>query len=715
MTKIIRMQGRGLQGRSWADVARATGAYGALSDDTDQEVLDRVVGDIAAATMATSHLYEDTVSGLAATGDGDYFSVPDSGDDFVILYQNDSGTAVEINRYPAKPAVIFNDPLGTYGVVHDIAPKTSVLASMNGVVSGSTADQSSALNALFAACALVGATAVIDVPAVYAESHLDAACSIHFNSGCWIVDNMTTAGSDDYLIDVTDDDLTISATGFGMAGVRAISEDRKRWGFRILGYRQNITLANIWAKNLCRTYCTTDAATWGDVSFGSNTPTNIRIRGGGCRFDGATLTGAPTTGADFLGYCDGAVVDGGEYRNVPQGVQFWGGNAATPGVGDDGLERKCRGIRISNCDLNIALSGAFWGACGTDVLIENCTAHTVGDVAFDAEGCTDTEFSGVKAVNAKKGGFATFFQCNGVSFKSSTSTSTDNTITRLVSINNSTNLLTNRNISLLSCTFRAVGYVSLFAGVGDHVNAVKNLNVISCVFENCNFDAAGTNSFSQRIVGCSFTWDKALSGTRPVAIRLDGVINDGSNGPLLVFEGNVVRSFASNPSESVGVLLSARGVGAPATVDCSGNKIAGFAIPISCYAQGSNVGISQTFMLDDNKTDVNAIGRPTSTFTAVAATDIITATALLRAETGTRVRLTTTGTLPAPLAAATDYWLIRVSQTTFKIATSSANATAGTAIDITDVGTGTHSIVMGRNTSTAVLTGNKTFAGAAIT
>lgn len=54
--------------------------------------------------------------------------------------------------------------------------------------------------------------------------------------------------------------------------------------------------------------------------------------------------------------------------------------------------------------------------------------------------------------------------------------------------------------------------------------------------------------------------------------------------------------------------------------------------------------------------------------------------------TGTRGQLTTTGTLPAPLALATDYWVIYVTDNTFKLATSLVNAQAGTAITLTDQG-----------------------------
>lgn len=81
----------------------------------------------------------------------------------------------------------------------------------------------------------------------------------------------------------------------------------------------------------------------------------------------------------------------------------------------------------------------------------------------------------------------------------------------------------------------------------------------------------------------------------------------------------------------------------------------------------------------------------TRTFTA-ATTDICTLVAH-GFETGDGVRLTTTTTLPAGLALATTYYVIRLTADTFKLAASPALAAAGTAVDITDTGTGTHSAV----------------------
>jgi len=83
-------------------------------------------------------------------------------------------------------------------------------------------------------------------------------------------------------------------------------------------------------------------------------------------------------------------------------------------------------------------------------------------------------------------------------------------------------------------------------------------------------------------------------------------------------------------------------------------------------------------------------------FTADDTTDICTWTTRVNNPgnilTGTRVRLTTTVSLPVGLATATDYYVIKLSDTTFSLATSYANAIAGTAINFTTAGVGTHTV-----------------------
>lgn len=55
-----------------------------------------------AARAAARTIFPDTAAGLAATTDGDYFSVPSEDDEeYLILYRNNNGTAEEVARYPS--------------------------------------------------------------------------------------------------------------------------------------------------------------------------------------------------------------------------------------------------------------------------------------------------------------------------------------------------------------------------------------------------------------------------------------------------------------------------------------------------------------------------------------------------------------------------------------------------------------------------------------
>ena len=69
--------------------------------------------------------------------------------------------------------------------------------------------------------------------------------------------------------------------------------------------------------------------------------------------------------------------------------------------------------------------------------------------------------------------------------------------------------------------------------------------------------------------------------------------------------------------------------------------------------------------------------------------------------TFSRVVFKTNGTLPTGLTAGTTYWTVRVSATTSRLATSLANAQAGTVISYTDSGSGTHAAMITGHVVTA--------------
>lgn len=96
-------------------------------------------------------------------------------------------------------------------------------------------------------------------------------------------------------------------------------------------------------------------------------------------------------------------------------------------------------------------------------------------------------------------------------------------------------------------------------------------------------------------------------------------------------------------------------------------------------------------------TDVTGVGSRTlintNTFTASSSSGLLL-TYTNDFVSGTKVRFTTTTTLPTGLSLATDYWLVRVSATTARVAASYADYIAGTVIAFTDAGTGTHTLTI---------------------
>lgn len=200
-------------------------------------------------------------------------------------------------------------------------------------------------------------------------------------------------------------------------------------------------------------------------------------------------------------------------------------------------------------------------------------------------------------------------------------------------------------------------------------------------------------------------WSKNFNPTSPAVANewhtlFRGAGNPGADalfntGPTLVFQpveditanaGCIQHGGNVQASGFQKHLLSASAVSAAATV-----------VP-GTLALVDVVGFYRKTPITSTAADAttNTLGR-SATFTADAGTDIMTYTSVTSLPsnllTGTRVRVSSSTTLPAPLAAATDYYLIRVDNSTYKLATTYANAIAGTQINITDAGTGTHTMV----------------------
>lgn len=103
-----------------------------------------------------------------------------------------------------------------------------------------------------------------------------------------------------------------------------------------------------------------------------------------------------------------------------------------------------------------------------------------------------------------------------------------------------------------------------------------------------------------------------------------------------------------------------------------------------------------SFSLADTNREVFLFGPAigNKTFTADATTDLVTFSSTASMMTGQAITVSTSGGLPAPLLVATTYYIIVISATTIKLATTYNNALIGTAINITTNGTGTQSAII---------------------
>lgn len=217
----------------------------------------------------------------------------------------------------------------------------------------------------------------------------------------------------------------------------------------------------------------------------------------------------------------------------------------------------------------------------------------------------------------------------------------------------------------------------------------SNDQIINALSLGQKFDASFGKNFNPTTAAVANEWHMMARGAgNPAA---DALFDTGANLTFIPVEDSTASAGALQHGGNVQesgfnkFLLSGHIVTAAATVVPATVVILDV---IGYYRKTSVTTITA-------ETTTNTLGR-TATFTADDTTDIMTYTGLASLPsnllTGTRVRLTTTTTLPAPLATATDYYLIKMTDGTFKLATSYANAIAGTAINITTTGTGTHTV-----------------------
>jgi hypothetical protein len=178
------------------------------------------------------------------------------------------------------------------------------------------------------------------------------------------------------------------------------------------------------------------------------------------------------------------------------------------------------------------------------------------------------------------------------------------------------------------------------------------------------FTAAQRGAFSTLTDGATITPDFSLA-----------------NNYNLVLGGNRTLGVPSNLAEGQSGHIVIR-------QDATGSRTLGYAW---CYkfAGGTAPTLSTAGCTEDDLYfDVNVYKTATVTMT-IASPGVVSWTGH-GLVTGNRLQLTTTGALPTGLTASTTYWVVYVDANSFSLATSLANAAAGTKINTSGSQSGTH-------------------------
>ncbi len=158
------------------------------------------------------------------------------------------------------------------------------------------------------------------------------------------------------------------------------------------------------------------------------------------------------------------------------------------------------------------------------------------------------------------------------------------------------------------------------------------------------------------------------------------------------------RAYKSSPAQGVVTFVKTDQSGVLTTLKVDSVRYLKVGMAIDIYDAGT-----ETKLYDIT---ITAVDKSTNTITFVPSaltfattdvntgTDVITLASTTLFPTGTPIVFTSTTTVPAGLTSGTTYYAINVSGTTIKVAASAALALAGTAIDITSQGTGTHTITL---------------------
>lgn len=338
----------------------------------------------------------------------------------------------------------------------------------------------------------------------------------------------------------------------------------------------------------------------------ANVARDVHILGGGASYSTPQSVGH---GACFLYFARSCNVRDARYKNVANGVQWWGGNAdpvRPPADGGPGSERKCRDILIENVSAEGIHGAGIWGSMGRDVTVRNCMVADVGDVGFDAEGSQHVIFEQCTAHNARNGCFATFFLCTGVRFVNCVGIVDDKTYPLVRIYNESQVNNYNTGLEIIGGTFECrdpSGPSTIDTANGP----VGTLLLKDAMLKNVRIDVAHSNMHRTNIVGNTLDLPYPLGRFAAITAGSSKSLQGAPQlvpGSVMIADNRIRYSAKSATDGAMAILVREDDFNSSAVDQVSGNQINGpFATGISVVNASANVGVTPRFAIIGNHFD----------------------------------------------------------------------------------------------------------------
>ncbi len=255
------------------------------------------------------------------------------------------------------------------------------------------------------------------------------------------------------------------------------------------------------------------------------------------------------------------------------------------------------------------------------------------------------------------------------------------------------------NILVTGCTF--IGIRTICVKISGTALPVRNIAVVNNYARECGAFVIGGADESQEHTGILVSGNRLTDITTGRAgwnegsiISILGARNVVISNNEIHFTRNSINSVDGTGTAGPTMIQASRFVlGASAPMDdvsISGNKMT--ADPSATTPTGiMSTALFMNAIGQRAKWGSGTLTRNGQTFTSNSGTSVFTATSH-GFQTGNLVRVSTSSALPSGLAANTSYWVIRLSSSTYQLATSLANAQANTPLTISDTGTGTQTV-----------------------